>query len=69
MFCSWLAVGLLLFGASCRLASAASEQGAVEGTLYAYENAWSHHDARAGRELPFSRPPPSGGAWWWSSSP
>ncbi len=40
-------LGLVLVGAGCELAVAANEQSAVERTLRAYEEAWSHHDAQA----------------------
>jgi uncharacterized protein (TIGR02246 family) len=41
------AVVLLLLGSSWQVAFAADEQSAVERTLRAYEEAWSHHDAQA----------------------
>jgi uncharacterized protein (TIGR02246 family) len=43
-YCAW---GLLFVAASCGRVYAANEQSAVESTLRAYEDAWSHHDAAA----------------------
>jgi ketosteroid isomerase-like protein len=47
MFARYCAFGLLLLGASSQPTSPAEAVSAVEGTLRAYEEAWSHHDAAA----------------------